>query len=147
MSLVVYKNMEDIPSNLKVIKLNDVFFNTETELSNNEIVKAILSEIDKATINSELTFVGRTKELGALNKNMLSTGTKTLLNILQHPEYCFDVCECGNNALCFLPLIKEGNILWEDISAAYSGNGVCDILYGGKNYSNFYEFLSDAYQG
>ena len=83
----------------------------------------------------------RTKELGALNKNMLSTGTKTLLNIIQHPDKCFSVCECGNNALSLLPLITEGSIYWSIPVVAYNGDSACDIICNGKEYKDFYEFL------
>ncbi|MDE7307768.1 MAG: DUF4869 domain-containing protein [Lachnospiraceae bacterium] len=62
-------------------------------------------KIDKAEYTTSLTFLERTNILGNLNKSMLSTETKTLLNIINHPDICFNVAECGNNALQFLPKI------------------------------------------
>ena len=98
MPLIVYTNKKDVEDSGKdLIMINDLFFDAETVLKNSELVSKILEDIDKAKYNSDLTFIGRTKELGALNKSMLSTGTKTLLNIIQHPDKCFNVCECGNN--------------------------------------------------
>lgn len=47
------------------------------------------------------TFYGRTANYGSLRKDYLSSGTKTLLNIISHPDKCFDVCECGGNVLSF----------------------------------------------
>lgn len=144
--LTVYTNKQQIANDgKKLIRVNDLFFNTETNLSNTEITKKILKTIDKAEYNSEFTFIGRTKALGALNKNMLSTGTKTLLNILEHPDLCFDVCECSNNALCMLPLIREGNIYWRYPAAAYSADIECDILYNGEHFSSFDAFLESVY--
>lgn len=82
--------------------------------------------------------------MGALNKSMLSTGAKTLLNIVTHQDKCFNVCECGNNALCLLPLIKDGSIYWEVSAVAYTGDGFCDISYNGKIYTDFYKFLESV---
>ena len=141
MSLIVYTSLDkqNIP---KYIIYNDYFFNTETNLSNTELVNKILAEIDEATFNSELTFIGRTKEMGALNKKHLSSGAKTLINIISHPDKCFNVLECGGNALNLLPLITEGQIYWEYPVAAYDGDGKCDIIHNGIHYTDFYEFLN-----
>ncbi len=142
MALVVYTDKKDIENSGKdLVMINDLFFNYDTVLEDSELVRFILSTIDKASYNSSLTFIGRTKELGALNKNMLSTGTKTLLNIIQHPDKCFSVCECGNNALSLLPLITEGSIYWSIPVVAYNGDSACDIICNGKEYKDFYEFL------
>ena len=133
MALTVYTNKNDIENSGKdLVIINDLFFDSETVLSNSSLVKKILSDIDKAEYNSDLTFIGRTKELGALNKSMLSTGTKTLLNIIQHPDKCFSVCECGNNVLSLLPLISEGSIYWRVPAVAYSGSSDCSIICNGK---------------
>lgn len=145
MSLVVYMNKENIVRDgKKLIMVNDLFFDSETNLKDIEIVRKILNIIDKAKYNSELTFIGRTEGLGALNKSMLSTGTKTLLNVLSHPDYCFSVCECSNNALSLLPLITEGSIYWRVPAVAYSGNPDCDIICDGVKYNDFYKFLESV---
>jgi hypothetical protein len=75
---------------------------------------------------------------------MLSTGTKTLLNILGHPDICFNVCECGNNALCLLPLIQNGNIYWEMPAVVYDENMVCSIKYRGRVYTDFDSFIESV---
>lgn len=43
--------------------------------------------------NSPATFIGRDPSLGALYKQHLSTGTKTLLNVLNHPDKCFSTID------------------------------------------------------
>lgn len=58
--------------------------------------------------NSPATFIGRDPSLGALYKQHLSTGTKTLLNVLNHPDKCFSTIECGYNALTLLMGFTEG---------------------------------------
>lgn len=77
MSLKVITDKKDIN---RVVDYNDIYFN-KIRLENNSITTKIMEEIDKAHYSSESTFIGRDKSLGALNKNLLSTGCKTLLNI------------------------------------------------------------------
>ena len=112
-----------------------------TELKDTEFTRTVLSEIDKASYNDKLTFIGRSKQFGSLFKNTLSSGTKTLLSIQQFEDVCFDLSLCGNNAKCLLPLLSKGNILLKDKSIIYAGRGDCDIVCNNKHYSNFYDFL------
>ena len=145
MALTIYTDIKDIEKVGKdLILINDLFFDSDTNLNDSELTDKILITIDKASYNSELTFIGRTKELGALNKNMLSTGTKTLLNIIHHPDKCFSVCECGNNVLSLLPLITDGCLYWSIPVVTYEGDPTCDIVCNGKRYNNFYEFLESV---
>lgn len=145
MALVIYTDKKEVEqSKNDFILLNDLFFDTETNLKDDELTKIILATIDKAKYNSELTFIGRTESLGALNKSMLSTGTKTLLNIIAYPDKCFNICECGNNALSLLPFITDGCVYWRVPAVAYDGAPECDILYNGKEYKNFYKFLESV---
>lgn len=142
MALKVYTNREDVKkAGLDLIDINDSYFDIETSLVDSSLTNKILETIDKAKYNSPLTFIGRTKELGALNKSNLSTGSKTLLNIVSSPSKCFNVCECGDNALSLLPLIKDGNIFWEFPIVAYDGSPECDIICNSVSYNNFYDFL------
>ena len=142
MSLIVYDDKSEIKQLL--VTKNDVYFQVNTQLTDSDLEKVVLKTIDGARYNSQATFIGRTEALGALSKSLLSTGSKTLLNIISHPDVCFDVCECGNNALSILPLIKDGCIYWKTIKLPYRGTPDCDVLYHGKRYTDFYEFLEDA---
>ena len=142
MALKVYLTREEIPSGVKVIDNNDSYFNANTTLKNSDL--EILKTVDEAVYISEMTFLGRTKEFGALYKYSLSTGTKTLLNILSHPNICFDVKECGDNALQFLRYYNEGLILWsfpfyniQDINDSEE----CNIECRGKHFNNICEFM------
>lgn len=141
MSLKIYTNKQDLRSNLKLINYNDEFFKGES-LKDNALTRKIMKEIDHAEYSSENTFLGRDESLGRLNKEHLSTGCKTLLNIASNPDKCFDVIECGINVLSLLPLIKEGNILWEVPVLHYVGNIECDIIIHNKHFSDFKQFLS-----
>lgn len=142
MSLNIYTDRKFVPSDMEIIDISDTYFNVFTNLLDDEFVNTVLREIDKAKYNSELTYISRVPEVGALNKITLSTGTKTLLNIVSHPDMCFNVVECGDNALRLLAKITEGNILWEDPFLIYAEYKDCDILVNGKNrYTDFTEFL------
>lgn len=145
MSLQVYDNSGQLPPSLEYIRYNDAFFNLNTKLSNGELTASILLDIDKATYVSPETFIGRNKAWGSLFKDNLSTGTKTLLNILQYPEKCFDVLECGNNALCFLRRIHTGNVVWNCIATSLIDDDEdCDIVYRGRHFTNIVDFLEFA---
>jgi hypothetical protein len=144
--LIWYTKEELIPSGLRLITNNDCFFLT-TLLSDDEITKRILLEIDKADYNSNWTFIGRDKKLGALDKNCLSTGVKTLLNMYKHPDACISLAECGVNAVALLiDLSNEinGYVYLPYPVVPYIGSGKCSIYCDNVLYTN-YEVLSDTY--
>lgn len=76
MPLQVY-NKTDPP--ISVVVDNDTYFDGHTELDSGDMCAGVLKVIDKAVYNSPATFIGRDTSLGALYKQHLSTGTKTLL--------------------------------------------------------------------
>lgn len=139
--LKIYRTCDEVPKGIRIVRDNDTYFNYHTVLQNNAFTREILYTIDKAQYVSEFTVLGRTKALGSLNKQVLSTGTKTILNILNNPNDCFDVSGCGDNALKFLPRVTDGNVIWDMPCLAYCGAPDCNIEYKGKAYRNFYEFL------
>lgn len=142
MCLTIYTKKSEIPKEIMFIDYNDLFFES-VNLEDNELTKKILLEIDKAKYNSSLTFIGRDSGIGALNKSNLSTGSKTLLNIVANKDKCFSVSECGQNALALIPYIRDGYILWEVPVLHYLGEcEQCDIKIDGKEFKNFDEFLS-----
>lgn len=81
MSLYVYTDRKEVPDGMLVVDDNDVFFNGHTLLDNSDFEKEVLKKIDKATYVSQRSFKGRSALFGDLDRNLLSTGTKTLLNI------------------------------------------------------------------
>ena len=78
-----------------------------------------------------------------MDKDFLSTGVKTLLNILKYPKRCFDLCECGNNVLLELRNITEGKVLLKGVILLVEeeDDGICDICMGGRHYSRFSDFV------
>lgn len=140
MSLHVYLDKKDIPAGLSLIRENDVFFNGMTCLQNDDVTCRILHDIDDAVYNSKDTIIGKKRSLGALNKSYLSTGAKTILNVKEHPERCFSLLECGNNALKLLHLLTEGHVFLDGRLCISGKRFSCDIEFGGKLYTDFIEF-------
>ncbi len=140
--LKIYNTKELIPVN--IIHSNDAYFDSFTALANDEFTKLVLDKIDHAEYASPNTFISRTSDLGQLNKSMLSTGTKTLLNIRSHSDKCFDVCECGYNILSLLPMVSEGMIYWETPAAILTEEvDDCDILFNNRSlFHSFSDFLN-----
>ena len=140
MSLVIYTSKEELMVGMQYVNYNDQFFQW-MYLHDDETTKTILREIDRARYNSKTTFIGRDKDLGVLNKEYLSSGCKTLLNILYNPDKCFDISLCGNNALSLLRLIKNGNVVWRKPVLHFVGESDCDIIIDGYHFTDFREFL------
>ena len=147
--LTIYTQRSDIPSSLRFVNNNDVYFAARTKLQDTPVISTILSEIDGAIRLSDVTFSGKFEGNISLNKSFLSTGTKTLLNILQHSDTCFDVLECGDNAKALLGLISlnvsQAYVLWERNTIPYVLDKYisCDIMRNGVHYTDM-NALADA---
>ena len=62
------------------------------------------------------------------------------INIIQYPNKCFNVCECGANALKFLPLIEEGKVVWKTPVLTTIPSIDCNIILNEeKHFTNFYD--------
>lgn len=142
MSLYVYTDRKEVPDGMLVVDDNDVFFNGHTLLDNSDFEKEVLKKIDKATYVSQRSFKGRSALFGDLDRNLLSTGTKTLLNIEKNKNECFNTVECGMNALSMIRLLTSGNVLIEHRCILYYGDEEdCDIVFNDKRFLNFYDFI------
>lgn len=138
MSLRVFMFKDEIPRGTYV-HCNDDFFDSNTSLADTQLCRRVLSEIDKAVFVSPVMFTGRTEGYGNLRKDYLSSGTKTLLNIISYPDKCFDVCECGNNVLELLPELTTGMIFWP-IPVLIDVDRSCDIIVGRHHYTTVADF-------
>ena len=146
MSLTIFTDKNKIPKEMKFINCNDIFFGS-VSLTNSDKEKEILYKIDKAQYNSADTFIGRNKNLGAIYKDKLSTGCKTLLNILYNPDICFNVVECGHNALELLSTLTEGYVYWEFPVLHILDDPDCDIVIDGLHFTKFLDFLGYTMDG
>jgi len=137
-SLKVFMFKNEIPAGT-FVHYNDDFFDNHTELMDTELCRAVLRKIDKAEYVSPVTFYGRTANYGSLRKDYLSSGTKTLLNIISHPDKCFDVCECGDNVLSFLPELNNGMVFWP-IPVLIDVDRPCNIIVGKRHFTTVADF-------
>lgn len=142
MSLNVYLYREDIPVGMRVVTMNDAFFQ-KVKLVNDETTRELLKSIDQAEYGNETMFISRNKKMGLINKDYLSTGCKTLLNAYYYPDICFDMLECGRNVKHLMPLLKNGNLFLKDpmLYILSDTNKACDIIYNKKHYNFFDDFI------
>ncbi len=107
--ITIYKDKTDIPQNMEYVELNDVFFNQNTVLSLDERAAKIIEKIDESKLISKYKIQSRFDDV-ILNIDMISSGCKTVLNVLYYPNKVFCLKECGNNALEVLYGFENGNV-------------------------------------
>ena len=107
--ITIYKNKKDIPDNVEYVELNDVFFNQNTVSKLDDRAKVIVEKIDNSRLigryKIESKFNGVT-----LDVDCLSTGCKTVLNVMFFPDKVFCIKECGDNALEVLYKLEDGAV-------------------------------------
>ncbi len=116
-----------IPQNMELITLNDVYFNKYTVEMLDEKANEIIEKIDHSKMLSKYTISSRFNGT-ALNIDRLSTGCKTILNIMYNLDKVFDICECGDNALDVVYSLPQGNVYcaYPFISFEMEKVNVCD---------------------
>lgn len=147
MSLHLYLEKSEIPEGMRYIDSNDEYFNAKGVIPNTDFARMVLKDIDKAERLSDNTFLGRDTALGAMYSNYLSTGTKTVLNVLSNPQHCFNASECGRNAASILISLPDGNIYWSSPMFRIRGSGKCDVICRGRHYDSFYTLQDDLIDG
>jgi len=106
--ITIYKK-KAIPKNMELVVLNDVYFNKYTAEMLDGKAAEIIEKIDHSKMLSKYTISSRFDGT-ALNIDRLSTGCKTVLNIMYNPDKVFDICECGDNALDIVYSLPQGNV-------------------------------------
>ena len=106
--ITIYKKKQ-IPKNMELIVLNDIYFNKFTVSLLNDKAAEIISKIDNSVMLSNYTISSKFDGV-VLNIDKLSTGCKTVLNVLYNPDKIFDIRECGDNAIDVLYGLQTGNI-------------------------------------
>ena len=107
--LSIYKNKKDIPSEKEYVELNDLYFNMNTASLLDDRAKEIIETIDGYELISRYKIRSRFNG-DVLNVDKLSSGCKTVLNVLYNPEKVFCLKECGENALDVLFGFEEGTV-------------------------------------
>lgn len=140
MSLNLYLRRSDCPADM--VDVNDFYFNMYGRLQDIELVRKFLHDIDDAEYNSATSVHSLWCNGDIITIDKLSTGLKTLLNIVQFPDVCFSLKECGRNVLRLLPLIRNGNAYWGNQCITILDNYDCDIMCDGYKFSKFLDFLN-----
>lgn len=107
--ITIFKNKKDIPLNKEYIELNDIFFNQNTATKLDDAAAKYIQMIDGSELLSKYKIRSRFEDI-ILNTDQISTGCKTVLNILYFPNKVFCLKECGNNALEILYGFEDGYV-------------------------------------
>ena len=138
--LTIYSN-QDLVNRENLIISNDAAFNVIGRIPDNDIARRLISEIEHGKYLSDTGFITRNGTIAS--KNDLSTGTKTILNILTMPDKCISLAECGYNVLSFLKYIQNGSVLWElPVAAIFNDNVHVSYVDDNVQFDSLDEFLS-----
>ena len=96
--ITIFKNKLDIPNDMEYIELNDLFFNQNTSVLIDKRAEKFIETIDDAKLIGKYKILSRFDDV-AIDIDRLSSGCKTVLNVLYYPDKVFCLKECGNNAL------------------------------------------------
>lgn len=107
--ITIYKNKKDIPAELEYIELNDIFFNQNTVSRLDEKAGKIVVQIDDSKLLGKYRIESKFNGV-VLDVDRLSTGCKTVLNVLYFPDKVFCLKECGDNALTVLYHLQTGKV-------------------------------------
>ena len=107
--ITIFKNKKDIPDNIEYVELNDVFFNQNTVLKIDERAGTIVEKIDASKLIGKYRMESKFNGV-VLDIDCLSTGCKTVLNVMYFPDKVFCIKECGDNALEVLYGLDAGSV-------------------------------------
>ncbi len=128
--ITIYKYKDDIPQNMEYVELNDVFFNQNTAVKLDARARELIERIDGAKLigryKIESKFNGVTLDI-----DCLSTGCKTVLNVLYFPDKVFCLKECGDNALEVLYDLENGSV-YSDYAVIPFDVGPVKVSAGGE---------------
>ncbi len=139
--ITVYK-MNGIPKSLEVIKLNDLYFNQNTAAMLDERAAAVIKKVDQSEIVGKYSIKSRFDGM-LLNIDKLSTGCKTVLNVMYNPDKVFDICECGDNALDEIYALDQGRICCEYPLISFDMKSVNAVTKDGMQVIDSYEALKE----
>ena len=107
--ITIFKNKKNIPSDMEYVEINDLFFNQNTVLKLDSRAKSIIEKIDDSQLIGKFKIESKFNDV-TLDIDHLSTGCKTVLNVLYFPDKVFCLKECGDNALEILYELKDGAV-------------------------------------
>lgn len=139
--ITVYKR-KNIPKNMQLVDFNDIFFNKYTADLLDDRAREIIAKIDHSEMVNKYTVKSRFDGL-ALNIDKISTGCKTVLNIMYHSDKIFDIRECGENALDVIYALDSGNVYCEYPLISFEMEAVSIYEKTGKRVVDSYDELKE----
>lgn len=140
--LTIYKNKKDIPSEREYVELNDLYFNMNTVALLDDRAKKIIEIIDGSEQISKYKIRSRFNG-DVLNIDKLSSGCKTVLNVLYNPEKVFCLKECGENALDILFGFEKGAVYSDYAMISFDFEKVAVFSDGAVKVIDDYEKLKE----
>ena len=139
--ITIYKK-KAIPKDMEPVSLNDIFFNKVTAEKLDDKAADVIKRIDHSKMINKYMISSRF-DGSALNIDKLSTGCKTVLNIMYNPDKAFDICECGDNALDIVYSLPQGNVFCSYPFISYEMQKVKACDNSGVREIDSYEELKD----
>ena len=137
----IYKK-KAIPQSLELIRINDQYFNKYTVELLDERAEDIIWSIDRSKMIDKYYIESRF-DGAKLNIDKLSTGCKTVLNIMYNPDKIFDISECGENALEIIYDLEQGNVYCEYPMIAFNITEAIVVDANGEQLFTDYEELKE----
>ncbi|MCI8269231.1 MAG: DUF4869 domain-containing protein [Lachnospiraceae bacterium] len=140
--ITIFKDKKDIPGDLEYVEWNDLFFNQNTVSFIDKRAEKIIEILDDSKLISKYKIYSRFDEV-TLDIDRLSTGCKTVLNVLYHPDKVFCLKECGNNALEIIYHLETGFVFSEYALIPFAMDTVAAWSRSGKKVISDYEELKE----
>lgn len=140
--ITIFKDKKDIPGDMEYVELNDLFFNQNTVSFIDKQAEEIIDILDNSKLISKYKIYSRFDEI-TLDIDRLSTGCKTVLNILYYPDKVFCLKECGNNALEVIYHFETGFVFSEYALIPFTMDTVAVQSRSGKKVISDYEELKE----
>lgn len=140
--ITIFKDKKDIPSDKEYVELNDVFFNQKTVSRIDDKASAIVEKIDDSKLIGKYKMESKFNGV-ALDIDCLSTGCKTVLNVLYFPDKVFCLKECGDNALEVLYGLEAGAVYSDYAAIPFDMNEVNVSDLNGTRVISDYEELKE----
>ena len=140
--LMIYKSKKDMPQDMEYVELNDIFFNKVTATKLDKLAEKIIMQIDGAKLVSQYKIKSKFNGV-TLDIDNLSTGCKTVLNVMYFPKKIFCLKECGDNALDVLYHLEQGSV-YSDYAVIPFTMGAVEVVSSlGKAVIDNYEELKE----
>ena len=143
--ITIFKNKLDIPNDMEYIELNDLFFNQNTSVLIDKRAEKFIETIDDAKLIGKYKILSRFDDV-AIDIDRLSSGCKTVLNVLYYPDNVFCLKECGNNALEILYHLEKGYVYSEYALIPFTIDSVMVETRSMKKIISDYEELKEWWE-